>query len=182
MKKAAKSIESGFTLIELLTVIAIIGILSTIVMASLTTARAKTRDAKRMSDLRTVALALDGYYSDHHAYPSTSSQWQGLCSDFAGVHTTSGANAYIPSITPLYMQVLPSDPNATLPCATSYGSTYLYTSNGADYMLLAYGTVENFTQTDNPMPRPAFNAATAPCGATTYENDFAIYSAGAQCW
>ena len=52
----------GFTLIELLVVIAIIGVLASIVLASLNTARAKSRDAKRVADLRQVQLALELYF------------------------------------------------------------------------------------------------------------------------
>ena len=48
------SVKRGFTLIELLVVIAIIGILSSVVLASLNTARAKGRDARRLSDLKGI--------------------------------------------------------------------------------------------------------------------------------
>lgn len=50
--------KQGFTLIELLIVIAIIGLLSSVVLASLNSARVKARDAKRTSELKTLQLAL----------------------------------------------------------------------------------------------------------------------------
>lgn len=52
----------GFSLIELLVVIAIIGILSSVVMVSLNSARAKGRDAKRITDVKQLSLALALYY------------------------------------------------------------------------------------------------------------------------
>jgi len=61
--------STGFTLIELLVVISIIGMLSSIVLASLNTARAKARDARRVSDLRQVQTALEFYYDKHGNYP-----------------------------------------------------------------------------------------------------------------
>lgn len=54
--------KKGFTLIELLVVIAIIGILSSIVVVSLNSARAKGRDAKRITDIKQLSLALTLYY------------------------------------------------------------------------------------------------------------------------
>jgi len=60
----------GFTLIELLVVIAIIGILASIIAVSLGSARAKGRDAKRISDIRTIQLALEEYYNDNGSYPT----------------------------------------------------------------------------------------------------------------
>ncbi|MBI3627441.1 MAG: hypothetical protein HY220_01670 [Candidatus Sungbacteria bacterium] len=52
----------GFTFIELLVIIAIIGLLTTIVLASLDKARIKSRDAQRVSDIRRIQLALQLYY------------------------------------------------------------------------------------------------------------------------
>lgn len=67
----ASSKEKGFTLIELLVVIAIIGILSSVVLASLSTARAKSRDAKRVAEIGQISKALELYYDANQTYPST---------------------------------------------------------------------------------------------------------------
>ena len=60
--------KKGFTLIELLIVIAIIGILSSIVLVSLSGARLKARDAERKSELRSIQLALESYFADNGTY------------------------------------------------------------------------------------------------------------------
>ena len=65
------SAKKGFTLIELLVVIAIIGILSSIVLASLNTARQKSRDARRVADLKQLQLAMQLYYDANSSYPTT---------------------------------------------------------------------------------------------------------------
>ena len=61
--------KRAFTLIELLVVIAIIGILSTLSVLALNSARAKARDAKRISDVRQMRLALEMFYNDYNTYP-----------------------------------------------------------------------------------------------------------------
>ena len=64
-----KNKEKGFTLIELLVVIAIIAILSTVVMAGLNSARTKSRDTKRVSDIKTLTKALELYFDTCGGYP-----------------------------------------------------------------------------------------------------------------
>ncbi len=64
--------KAGFTLIELLVVISIISLLSSIVLTSVNSARAKARDARRLADLRQIQNALALYYEDHQAYPPVS--------------------------------------------------------------------------------------------------------------
>lgn len=78
--------KKGFTLIELLVVIAIIGILASIVLASLNSARMKSRDARRVADIKQVQLALELYYDAHAGYPATLS-----------LLTTGGQIAVIPT-------------------------------------------------------------------------------------
>jgi prepilin-type N-terminal cleavage/methylation domain-containing protein len=61
--------KKGFTLIELLVVIAIISVLSSIVLAQLNEARAKARDATRISNLKNLQIALELYRSDNGGHP-----------------------------------------------------------------------------------------------------------------
>lgn len=61
--------KRGFTLIELLIVISIIGILSSVVLVSLNSARAKSRDARRFADVRQIQTALELFYNDNTNYP-----------------------------------------------------------------------------------------------------------------
>lgn len=60
----------GFTLIELLVVISIIGLLGSIVLASLNSARSKSRDAVRISSFKEIQKGLELYYSDTGSYPN----------------------------------------------------------------------------------------------------------------
>lgn len=61
--------ESGFTLIELLVVIAIIGLMSTIAVVALNGARQKSRDTKRVADVRQMLMSLELYNNDNNGYP-----------------------------------------------------------------------------------------------------------------
>lgn len=57
--------KRGFTLIELLVVVAIIAVLTSLAMVFLATARERSRDARRMSDMRNFQNALGLYQASH---------------------------------------------------------------------------------------------------------------------
>ncbi len=102
--------QRGFTLIELLVVIAIIGLLSTLAVVSLNSAREKARDAKRLADVKQVQTALELYYTDNNAYPATvvglslGIDVTALCNSDTGFQATCGATETA------YMTQLPKDP------------------------------------------------------------------------
>ena len=97
-KPPSNNFSKGFTLIELLVVVAIIGILSSVVMASLNSARAKAKDAARMVDVKALKQALELYYNDNGGYPTSNGSGNGdvLLSD--GVLTGKLVPAYISSM------------------------------------------------------------------------------------
>lgn len=64
--------KAGFTLIELLVVIAIVGVLSGVVLQSLNSARAKARDAQRLTEIDQINKALElAATGGTNALPST---------------------------------------------------------------------------------------------------------------
>jgi general secretion pathway protein G len=102
-----KTSTRGFTLIELLVVIAIIGILSSVVLASLNDARQKSRDAKRIADVRQMQLAMELFFDSNGSYPTTT----------------------LSVLAPTYIATIPSGPLS----GESY--TFESLSSGTDYNL-----------------------------------------------
>lgn len=62
---------AGFTLVELLTVIAIVGILGTLLLSALNSAQKKSWQARCTANLRQVSLALNMYLDDFDRRPGT---------------------------------------------------------------------------------------------------------------
>ena len=106
-------------MIELLVVIAIIGLLASVVLLALNSARAKSRDAKRLGDVRQLSTALELYYNDNSAYP-----------------TQASAGAVPAALVPNYIGAAPIAPNPADGTCTAAQNTYTYTSAaGATYTL-----------------------------------------------
>jgi prepilin-type N-terminal cleavage/methylation domain-containing protein len=102
--------KAGFTLIELLVVIAIIGLLASVVLLALNGARAKSRDAKRIADIRQLASAFELYFNDANSYPTAITS--GPLS--TTVDTGTGIKLH-----PTYIGIIPTEPTpADGPCAS----------------------------------------------------------------
>lgn len=131
--------SSGFTLIEILVVVAIIGFLSSVVLTSLESARAKARDVRRLADLREVRTALEAYRTENGVYPIATA-WRGTCATFnaGGTITTSGPNGWVPGLAPKHIPILPVESKPT------DNNCYLYrtTTNGSGFIILAHASVE----------------------------------------
>lgn len=167
--------KSGFTLIELLVVIAIIGVLASIVLASLTSARAKARDSKRVADLRSMEKALNLYYSINGRYPlacgATANAWKGHGSNFGDCNTD-----YIEGLAP-YINQLPIDPSGD----TTQG--YIYRSTGTEYKVMSYVKLEKLTYPQGtPLSRCDASCTAAYCFDVNSPRIIALYSPGAKCW
>jgi len=122
--------QKGFTLIELLIVVAIIGVLSSVILSSVSSARKKARDARTLEDVRQITLALN---MARDASPTGS--WPGLttwqCLKASGRcwrDIYSGNSTIYNAISP-YMPQIPKTQN---PNSTNYAyDSYLYTAYSA---------------------------------------------------
>ncbi|MFH1426232.1 MAG: prepilin-type N-terminal cleavage/methylation domain-containing protein [Candidatus Kerfeldbacteria bacterium] len=104
-------IQKGFTLIELLIVVAIIGLLATLAIVSLTSAQQRARDTKRVADAKAIQTALELYWNANADYPliPVGKTWTTLGSDVSA-----------------YMSAIPVDPDHDT------GTYYDYLLNGTN--------------------------------------------------
>lgn len=143
-----KKQHSGFTLIELLVVVSIIGLLSTLTTISLNNAIKRARDAKRIHDMSQVRSALEIYYNNNGAYPT---------SDNDGCGSWDVGNTTFQFMTNKLTGIIntaPNDPIATGNCNGYRYYRYGAGSYGCDPLRGAYYVlgVTDMEITDMPHP------------------------------
>ena len=90
------STSRGFTLIELLVVIAIIGILASVVLASLNSARDKGADAAIKSNLNNARAQAELYYDDNsRSYASVCTAAGGIGTMHDGAANSGGGAGFV---------------------------------------------------------------------------------------
>lgn len=135
MKKQRKQIQSGFSLIELLVVISIIAVLVAVGLPNFLSARERTKDSRKKTELSQMKTALRLYFNDYGKYPDPSVPAVGQidgCGD-NGTTQCSGNTFCVTSAgscETTYMKRIP-DP------ATDYTWSYTGRTAGDDFCLWA---------------------------------------------
>jgi len=142
-------ISRGFTLVELLIVIAIIGILSSVVLSNLTGARTKAYDAKVQAQLANIRQDAEIYYISNGNYGVATSS----CSGGMFADTVSGMSKLTVSVN------YPVGEN-TIVCY-SKGTTYAVSDNLASST--TYWCVDNTGASKQETTILSTSTATAVC-------------------
>ncbi len=123
------SYRKAFTLIELLVVIAIIGILAAVVIASLNSAREKSRISKVASDLRSIELAFNMLLLETGCWPKERNSHASTYCTYALTSSTSNPSIAqaISSNTTNFSNYLSSAPVFPFP---HNGNNYAYDNDG----------------------------------------------------
>jgi len=138
--------KRGFTLIELLVVIAIIGLIASVILASLSSARRKARDSRRFADLKEIKLALSNFFDDNRRYPTNA---EGLNQIYSQTAPNCDGGPCIPGVL--------ADPD---------GSNYLY-YQCSDTLYHLGANLEDA----NSLPlKDDFNAVPSECSGSTIDS------------
>lgn len=142
--------KRGFTLIEILVVISIISMLSSILVANVSPARAKTRDSIRVQQVRQIDLAIQLYKANNDgkapdltncAARASALSMSSAVSNCIADSSNPGAGtpwAKLKADLQPYISSIPTDPCGTN-CTTSYGSNLAYVYYSPAYIQTSCG-------------------------------------------
>lgn len=140
--------SKGFTLIELLIVIVLLGVLIALGLASYMSTMKKSRDSKRKSDLRQLAVTLEAYFNDKGHYPLMDS---GETAAFMGCPDDTSPCGWGVSLVDangtMYMQTIPVE---GLSSQRYYYVSTAYSGHPAGSYFQLYARLENTLDGDIP--------------------------------
>lgn len=114
----------GFTLIEIMVVISIIGILVAMLIPIVSGVTAKARDARRISDIAKISLALEMFRDTNSRYPTTNECGTNACGGWRGSNTGDFMSILVANG---FLKSFPADPRNTGDGCSGYCySYYLY--------------------------------------------------------
>ncbi len=184
-----KNYKKGFTLIELMVAISIIAIMTAVLSANFSDARAQSRDKARMTSLKELQLSVELYKAQYGRYPA--SGCSATAAQFAGPYTGVISSGLVEC--PNYIvgdsagRTFVPDFIAALPTDTQFeddagkGFYYRTDATGSAYKIMIKDSVEKLTVTsfeDEFSRCPSDGGGCAEVQANTY----AVYSAGAENW
>ena len=140
-----RSTKKGFTLVEIMIVTAVIAILTAMILASLVGSKAKSRDARRVSDLSQILYALGQYFDKCDQYPTPDT---GNVIDANTLLQSTGCPSGVTFGS--FLSAVPKDPNT--------GSPYNYVVNNSpasDYVLYTTFETSN-TAVSQSAPNPSW--------------------------
>ena len=128
--------RKGFTLIELLVVIAIIGILSTLAVVALNSARQKARDSKRIADIKQIQTSLELYFSDQGGYPPQAVAMELGTASSNSLCYSSGFSGTCTGTT--YMGIVPAKATPQDGSCSAAENRYMYESTDEDVYTITF--------------------------------------------
>lgn len=138
--------KKGFTLLELLVVVAIIGMLSSIVLSNLSNARLRARDTKRHSEIHSIMAALELYREKNGSYIVSNNcaatvPNSGWCNSIESLSSGRWIRNGATNLTG-FLSADPVDPKPSASAnwtPVNGGAYYYYSPPGGTWYMIVYG-------------------------------------------